>query len=149
MNGAGSQGPAFFMPMFYPIFIIIASLALGAPSSLSESVVIAKASQNPETLGAYVEEYFVETPILAHIAECESSMRHFGKDGSVLRGTTDKDDIGVMQINTRYHEAEAEELGLNLYSLNGNLGYAKYLYGHQGTKPWAKSQFCWGTMAQK
>lgn len=132
----------------YPIILIIASLAFGAPSALSETV-LDEVSKNPDTLEAYVEEYFAETPVLANIAWCESRMRHFDERGGLLRGAVDSDDIGVMQINTRFHGEKAKELRLNLHALRGNLEYARYLYDTQGTRPWFKSAPCWGTMAVK
>jgi hypothetical protein len=133
--------------MFYPIVLIIASLAFGAPT-FSETVAD-HASSNPDTLTAYVEQYFADTPILAKVAWCESRMRHYGKDGEILRGTVDQDDIGVMQINTRFHEEVAVEMDLDLYTVSGNLGYAKHLYETQGLKPWSKSYPCWSPLAQK
>lgn len=140
-------GAGFFVAMFpIPIIFIIASLTFGAPTALTEAV---QASRNPETLAAYVEEYFADAPILADIAWCESRVRQYGKDGEVLRGTVDSDDVGVMQINTRFHEETAEEMDLDLYTIRGNLEYARYLYGRQGTKPWLKSAPCWSPLAQK
>lgn len=128
--------------------LIVASLALGAPT-LSSGPVMPVESANPDNLSAYVEQYFADTPILAEVAWCESSDRHFDKDGSVLRGKVDPDDVGVMQINTRYHEEKAVSMGMDLYTLNGNLAYAKYLYEKQGLKPWRHSEPCWGKLAQK
>lgn len=134
--------------MFIPVIIFLASATFGAPTALSQSESL-EIARNPESLGTYVREYFVETPILADIAWCESRMRHFGKSGEVLRGEIDSDDVGVMQINTRYHEEDAVELGIDVYSLHGNLAYAKYLYEKQGTKPWLASSPCWGKLAKK
>ncbi len=134
--------------MIIPVILFLASATFGAPTALSQSESFELAS-NPETLGAYVREYFVDTPILADIAWCESRMRHFGKDGTILRGTVDSDDIGVMQINTRYHLKDSLELGLDVYSLKGNLEYARHLYEKQGTKPWLASSPCWGKLASK
>jgi len=134
--------------MIIPLLFFIASIAFGAPTALSNSAEM-EIVKSPETLTAYVERYFADTPILADIAWCESRVRHLGANGEILRGTVDPDDIGVMQINTRYHKKEAEEQGLNLYSLNGNLAYARYLYEKQGTKPWLSSSPCWGRVAQK
>lgn len=71
-------------------------------------------------------------------------MRHIGKDGEIFRGVVNNKDIGVMQINTRFHEATATDMGIDLYSLQGNLEYAKYLYEKEGTKPWKASKPCWG-----
>ena len=134
--------------MIIPLIIFVASATFGAPVTLSGSTDFGTA-ENPETIGAYVREYYADTPVLADIAYCESTMRHVGKDGKVLRGLVDSDDLGVMQINTRYHLEDAEELGFDIYSLNGNLGYAQYLYEKQGTQPWSASQPCWGKIAQK
>jgi hypothetical protein len=132
----------------FPILLIIASLAFGAPSALSAEMPD-QMSQNPDNLHAYVEQYFSDTPILARIAWCESTDRQFNKDGSILRGTVDKDDVGVMQINTRYHEEKALAMDMDLYTLHGNLGYAKYLYAKEGLKPWLHSAPCWAKMAVK
>lgn len=134
--------------MIIPVILFLASATFGAPTALSQSESYELAS-NPETLGAYVREYFADTPILADIAWCESRMRHLDKNGELLRGTVDSDDVGVMQINTRYHLETAQELGIDVYSLKGNLEYARYLYDKQGTKPWLASSPCWGKLALK
>ena len=95
------------------------------------------------TVEEYVREYFEEVPILTEIARCESRFRHFDAFGNVMRGEINSYDIGVMQINELYHEEKAEELGLNLYTLAGNLTYARYLYDTKGTAPWKSSAACW------
>jgi len=127
--------------MIIPLILLLAG-ALGTPSDTTALQVDGQA--NPETLGAYVREYFSDTPIMASIAWCESRMRHLEKDGTVYRGRINKSDVGVMQINTYYHEATATDMGIDLYSLEGNLAYAKYLYEKQGTVPWNSSKACWG-----
>jgi len=80
---------------------------------------------------------------MTEIAECESRFRHFDKYGDILRGEENGQDVGVMQINERYHLDTAIELGHNLYTLDGNLAYAKYLYEKEGTTPWRSSVKCW------
>lgn len=80
---------------------------------------------------------------MIQIARCESTFRHTLADGTVLRGRVDSADVGVMQINTRYHGKEAAELGLNLLNLHDNMAYARDLYERQGTRPWASSAACW------
>lgn len=127
--------------MIIPLIFILAS-AFSAPQDIS--ALQTEDIKNPETLGAYVREYYKETPVLANIAWCESRMRHVGKDGEIFRGVVNDKDIGVMQINTRFHEATATDMGIDLYSLQGNLEYAKYLYEKEGTKPWKASKPCWG-----
>lgn len=88
--------------------------------------------------------YFSDIPVLVEVARCESHFRHFGKDGSVLRGNVDPRDLGVMQINEYFHATTAEKLGLDIESLPGNLAYARYLYEREGTTPWLSSVKCWG-----
>ncbi len=92
---------------------------------------------------ARVENFFEDTPLLGRIAWCESRFRQFNKDGSVLKGEITPEDIGIMQINEYYHKNTAEKLGYDIYSLEGNLRYAKWLYDKEGTAPWASSSKCW------
>jgi hypothetical protein len=96
------------------------------------------------TTKAQVEVYFKDTPILAEIAFCESRTRQFDEYGNVLRGVQNSQDVGVMQINEKYHLATSQKLGINIYTLEGNMAYGKYLYNTQGTKPWNYSSGCWG-----
>jgi hypothetical protein len=128
--------------MIVPFIILLAGALGTAPMALADSAEH-ELSTNPETLGAYVREYFADAPEMAEIAWCESRMRHLSKDGTIFRGKVDNDDIGVMQINTRYHQETADDLGIDIYSLKGNLAYARYLYEKQGTKPWNSSKPCW------
>lgn len=97
-------------------------------------------------VAAEVKEYFANTPILASIARCESGNRQFDASGNVLRGRVNSSDVGVMQINERYHAARAKALGYDLHTLEGNLGYAAKLYKEQGTRPWISSSPCWGAV---
>lgn len=90
-----------------------------------------------------VREFFKNQPVLIEIAECESHFRQFNSDGKILRGEVNRNDIGVMQINTLYHEEIATELGYDIYTLDGNLAYAKELYKRSGTQPWSSSAKCW------
>lgn len=90
-----------------------------------------------------VRAYFSETPILAEVARCESHFRQFDENGQVLRGKVNAQDVGVMQINEHYHLKTAQQLGLDIHTLEGNMAYAKYLYDTQGTRPWNYSSACW------
>ena len=53
-----------------------------------------------------------------------------------------------MQINEHYHSATAAKLGLDIYTIQGNVAYAQYLYQKEGTQPWSSSKPCWGKTAQ-
>lgn len=97
-----------------------------------------------KTTEEIVREYFEDIPIMAEVSRCESTFKHYSEDGSVLTGRVDSDDIGVMQINRRYHEATATAMNLDLDNLYDNLAYARYLYEKKGTQPWSASMPCWG-----
>lgn len=97
----------------------------------------------PLTARDTVKEYFADVPMLIDVARCESQFRHFDKNGRVLRGVINKGDIGVMQINEYYHAKEAKKLGFDLYSMEGNMAYARSLYEREGLTPWLPSSKCW------
>ena len=97
----------------------------------------------PQTMEELVRNYYSDMPILVEVARCESQFRHFGKNGNIIRGIVNAKDVGVMQINEEYHREKAETLGLDIYSLDGNLEYARYLYEKEGAKPWRSSAKCW------
>ncbi|NQV92971.1 hypothetical protein HQ403_00555 [Candidatus Kaiserbacteria bacterium] len=103
-------------------------------------------TRTPAYVEQYVRIYFSDIPIMTEIAECESRFRQFDIDGDVLRGEKNRRDVGVMQINEDFHLDTALEKELNLYTLEGNLAYARALYEKMGTKPWKHSKKCWGGM---
>lgn len=82
-------------------------------------------------------------PVLLAIAECESGNRQYERNGEVLRGEINPSDIGLFQINEKYHLQTAQMLGIDIYTPEGNTAYAIYLYETEGTKPWIWSRKCW------
>lgn len=96
-----------------------------------------------KTVEQTVNEYFKNTPILSKVAFCESRYRQFDANGEVLRGVVNTQDVGIMQINEFYHLDKSQELGLDIYTLEGNLAYAQYLFDTQGLSPWVHSSKCW------
>lgn len=110
-----------------------------------ESKEVKSEASDPLTTEEKVKEYFKDVPILAKVAYCESHNRQFNENGTVLRGVQNPADVGVMQINEKYHAATAVKLGLNIHTLEGNMEYARYLYDTQGTKPWKYSSHCWSS----
>ncbi|MEK7551932.1 MAG: hypothetical protein AAB534_00800 [Patescibacteria group bacterium] len=90
-----------------------------------------------------VKNYFADAPIMVEIARCESTFRQINSKGEVLRGVVNSRDVGVMQINERFHGDTAEKMNVDIYSIDGNLEYARHLYEKQGTKPWKASEKCW------
>ena len=115
---------------------------LTASSTGNNTIIIV--SNDRESLEKYLKENFADTPILVEIARCESEFRQFDKNGKVVRGRVDSADVGIMQINERYHLDIAKKLGYNIHTIEGNTAYAKYLYDKSGSKPWNASKPCWG-----
>lgn len=97
-----------------------------------------------KTIQKYVREQYKDTPILVEVARCESTFNQFDKNGNVIRGKVNQYDVGVMQINEKYHLADSKKLGIDIYTLEGNVEYAKHLYADGGTDPWSASSKCWG-----
>ena len=91
----------------------------------------------------HVEEYFADIPVMADIAYCESRFRQYDGDGNLFRGWVDSADVGVMQVNERYHLEDSKKLGYDIHTVDGNLGYARHLYDTQGVQPWKSSAPCW------
>lgn len=84
--------------------------------------------------------------VLDAVGACEG-VTQFTSDGSVVKhvNTNGTIDYGVMQINST-HIKEAQKMGIDIMTKEGNRKYAEYLYAHQGTAPWTASQKCWGVM---
>ena len=120
--------------------------AMNAPvATPTEVTTTATSSTTTSTaaMQAYLRKEFADTPILVDIARCESNFHQFDKDGNIVRGRVNKADIGVMQINEKYHADEAVKLGYNIYTVEGNVAFAKYLYDKYGSDPWSSSSKCW------
>lgn len=121
----------------------------------SQTVEIASSSQKtasstiPTNAGieAKVRAYFSDIPVMAEVSRCESHFRQYDKSGETIRGRVNAKDVGVMQINERYHLKRAQKLGYDLYTVEGNLAYGRLLYEEQGTQPWSASSPCWGKTA--
>lgn len=84
--------------------------------------------------------------VLRRIANCESNDRQFDDSGEVIRGKINPLDIGRYQINLKYHEAKAKEMGLDLFNEKDNEEYALFLFETEGTTPWNWSRECWNVV---
>ena len=116
------------------------------PAAKTEVVDIKSATSSAD-IKLITKEYFKKTPVMAEIARCESTYNQFSSNGNVLRGKVNSADVGVMQINEKYHLKRSQELGMDIHTLEGNLAYGKYLYEEQGSRPWNASKPCWGKPA--
>ncbi len=105
-----------------------------------ETYPVLEVTDTPKSL--IIKEFGVDS-IMLDIARCESNFRQFDKTGEVLRGVVNSKDVGLFQVNEYYHLAQAESLGIDLYSTEGNIAYARELYNTAGTTPWGWSKSCW------
>ncbi len=92
----------------------------------------------------YVRQYFADLPIMVRIAGCESTFRQLDPDGEIHRGKIDPEDVGVMQINEHYNLAQAQKQNYDIYTIAGNVAFARELFEERGTAPWNSSKACWG-----
>jgi hypothetical protein len=124
-----------------------ASTAVATAISADTSTLIEKVPvvvlQDRKSVEKYLREQYADTPILVEIARCESTFSQFDKNGKVVRGRVNSKDVGVMQINEKYHLETAESLGYDLHTIEGNVAYAKHLYEKEGARPWKASAMCW------
>ena len=88
-----------------------------------------------------VRQYFADSPVMIAVAKCESGFTMFSGDKALNGGSGGM--IGIFQINAEVHARYAKRLGMDIYTLNGNLAYARYLYEREGTQPWYSSSECW------
>jgi len=142
-----TTGVAFLLSSMYGVgapTVAVAAEGVRPPITEKTSAVIL---QDRKAVENYLKKEFADTPLLVEIARCESTFTHFTKDGKPLRGRVDSRDVGVMQINEFYHLETATKLGFDLHTIDGNIGYAKYLYEREGARPWKASQPCWGDKA--
>ncbi len=128
---------------FAASFALAVSLALTPPVASPVQMQWIGPMPVAQTVEQYVREYFQGAPIMAEVARCESRFKQFDNDGSIHRGVVNNKDLGVMQVNEYYHGKTADKLGLDLYTIQGNVAYAKYLYEKEGVQPWASSSACW------
>lgn len=124
------------------------------PASVPATAQIATVAESSSTiqpttnnLEAYLRVAYKDTPILVEVARCESNFHQFDAKGNIIRGIVNAGDVGVMQINEKYHADMAKKLGMDLYTVDGNIAYAKHLYAEQGTAPWSASAPCWSKSA--
>jgi hypothetical protein len=86
-------------------------------------------------------------PVMQRIAQCESWGQHFTRDGKVLRGKRNPQDMGLFQINTLVWGKKAEELGYDIRVREGNAQMARYIFENYGSVPWHASAKCWSRVS--
>ena len=86
-------------------------------------------------------------PVLQRIAQCESWGQQWTRDGKVLRGKRNPQDLGLFQINAVVWAQQAEALGYDLHTRDGNTQMARYIFAHYGSAPWQASAKCWSRVS--
>lgn len=113
------------------------------PNGLSGQQTVAAVAYNRPQMTPWRLSADVVLPI---IARCESGGRQFDELGNLIKNP-DSSAIGKYQILASLHEERAKSLGFDIRTLEGNEGYAYFLYGESGTKAWeadSRSLACWG-----
>ncbi|MEX0918721.1 MAG: hypothetical protein WDZ85_02020 [Candidatus Paceibacterota bacterium] len=86
----------------------------------------------------------LDARLTTSIAFCESTDRQYDeRTGQPLRGLVNPKDVGLFQINETFHQDKSAELGFDIYTLEGNVGYALWLLENEGTRHWNASRPCW------
>ncbi len=95
-----------------------------------------------ETIEQKIERIFPENyGTILTIAKCESNLRQFSDDGTVLTSSTK--DFGTMQINERWLPV-AESFGMDIKNnVDDNILFSKYLINKQGLGAYSASRKCW------
>ena len=151
-----TTGIAFLVSSLYGGVQVQASTTAGTIQSGNSNPTVEKTSNlesgiaetsfiNSKNVEAYIKAEYADEPILVDVARCESTFRQFDKTGNILRGKVNSADVGVMQINEKYHAEEAVKMGYNIYTTEGNVAFAKYLYSKYGGDPWSSSESCWAS----
>ncbi len=113
----------------------------GLNASTTNVLPINVSTQHPPIKALLIREFGTSSPLIK-VAACESQFRQFNEDGDVLHGIVNPKDIGIFQINEKYWLDKSIELGYDIYTIEGNINMAKYIYQVQPTA-WYLSEFCW------
>lgn len=129
------------------LIILFITAMLGIPQTAHESGNIVEIkSETRESVSRPLLASAKAPPIpavLERIAFCESNGDHYDDTAQAKRGKRNRKDIGKYQINVEYWGKEAEKLGYDVYTEEGNEAMALELYRRYGTKPWVWSKNCW------
>ncbi len=139
------QALAFYVPnlILKAIQMGLASLMLVQAATTSTPVLPVSEQIKQEIVNQSLAQD-LDPKLATQIAKCESQFRQFDdKTGDVLRGVHNPQDVGVFQINEKYHLERASKLGYDIYTLEGNVGYGLYLLKMEGTRHWISSKPCW------
>lgn len=93
-----------------------------------------------------VMEAFPDDTLMWSIASCESDFMQYrstGDDSVVVRNPSSSA-VGIFQIMESAHLEESYRLGMDIFTPEGNIAYAKVLREKNGYRDWEESKDCWG-----
>lgn len=120
-----------------------AALTLIEKPNISQESFPVKVASIQEAIATQAKAEGVNPTLAQDIAFCESTNRQYAAGGQVLRGKKNPADVGLFQINEKYHLEKSRELGYDIYSSEGNIGYAMWLLKNEGNRHWNSSRRCW------
>jgi len=77
------------------------------------------------------------------VAECESGVQQYNSDGTILKDNVYGTHYGLFQISKGWIPT-AKAHGWDIFTPEGNVAMALYLYKQHGLRDWKASQECWG-----
>lgn len=125
-----------------PQAVLMANMAM----PLVETIQVEAAAETPieDEILAAAKVAKIDGKTAIKIAACESTLRQFDAEtGEPLRGVHNPADVGLFQINEKYHLKKSQSLGYDIYTTEGNIGYAMYLMKEDGLRHWTYSKKCW------
>ncbi len=117
---------------------LLVALAIAVPQQAQATTT----PEIPQTIEGKIIS-ITNDPVMVKIATCESGLKQFETDGSVRTGKVNPLDKGLFQINEKYHLDNAKKMGLDIYTVEGNIHYAEYLHQKNGYSDWKASKPCW------
>ena len=142
--------------MIIALIITLTVLCIAYPSKVTytapQKVLLAHEEEPNIVVAPKAKPITKLVPELIPVCACESTGKwngtptQFDKNGKVLHGKVNPNDIGMCQINMEArngHLARTKQLGLDVYTEEGNIAYANYLYSQNGLKDWGWSKHCW------
>lgn len=150
------------LSIFSPVSLaMLASLMLGTTTAKVENtppsdepkapiqvvqLIDEKTLSDEEFVKLKSEHAGLDSVMMLAIAKCESGLRQFEKDGTLLKSRFSSNDQGLFQIwpgnATTKQKTGYQDLGIDVTTREGNMEYAIYLMKADGPVHWKASSDC-------
>lgn len=127
----------------YYVAVPIAFLLLAMAASLFSFKIEPNTVYAETKVAVLVKDVRDFPPVLKAICHAESGGQQFLANGHVIRGHVDPSDIGICQIHETLWNDRARDMGMDIYTQEGNQAMALWLFDHYGTEPWNSSKSAW------